>query len=719
MNNKMVKFPKHVVCAVVMLFCTGLVTVSAQQKMSFAVRQLCAEHQQGLRRAGSDAKVPVFLKFKGESGEQLLGKYGCDVVTRIGAVHIANVPVDQLAAMAAEDDVVRIETHLGGRPLMDVTPKWIKSDPVYQGQQLPQAYTGRGVLLGIVDTGFDLTHPTFYNADGTKYRVRSFVDDYHSADETIGTLTPIGREYTTERDILAKAHSGDIEGYHGTHCLSIAAGSGYDTKYRGVAYEADLFAISTRDGAKSTASPTEVARMKRIFDYAEANHQPCVITYSVGFDYIPGDNELFHEALEGVQGPGRVLVVAAGNSNRYPTYIEKPIGVETAGAAIVGMEAKSMAYMLSEQPFRLKMITLKSYAGGSSFEKSDSTVFDSAQLSADTTVLNGQHAIVTRKGNFYAFSSRRATEELNGHEEQVLLCIEGSDAAVRMYVSANSFFVNIPAKALGDGRFSAAERSHNVALPANFENVLTVGALVGRTSIINIRGNEVSREEESKEGVVTTFSSVGPTLDGRNKPDVVAPGLFIIAAGNSYNKNQGSGHVSNSTFKGRDYPWVARSGTSMATPCTAGIVALWLQADPTLTPEKVKDIIKATSHQVVADLPSPNNTYGYGLIDAYAGICMVLGVKTTIPGVSTHQPSALDIRPFGDSQVALRFTSAPKQPFTVRIFALNGQLMGEQTLQPSDATSYSVALPSASRGVVLVQVNSPERGVTGSNIIRF
>ena len=88
-------------------------------------------------------------------------------------------------------------------------------------------------------------------------------------------------------------------------------------------------------------------------------------------------------------------------------------------------------------------------------------------------------------------------------------------------------------------------------------------------------------------------------------------------------------------------------------------------------------------------------------------------------GVSTHQPSALDIRPFGDSQVALRFTSAPKQPFTVRIFALNGQLMGEQTLQPSDATSYHVALPHASRGVVLVQVNSPERGVTGSNIIRF
>ena len=702
-----------------MLFCTGLTTVHAGQKMSFTVRQLCAEYQQGLRRAGSEAKVPVFVKFKSQNGEQLLDKYGCDMVTRIGAVYIANVPTDRLAAMAAEDDVVRIETQLGGRPLLDVTPQWIKSQPVYAGTKLPQAYTGSGVLLGIVDMGFDLTHPTFYNADGTKYRVRGFVDDYYNADETIGTLTPLGREYMTESDILAKAHSGDIEGYHGTHCLSIAAGSGYDTEYRGVAYEADLFAVSTRTGAGAIASPTEVARMKRIFDYAEANHQPCVITYSIGFDYIPGDSELYQEALQGVQGPGKVLVVAAGNSNTYPTYIEKPVGVEVAGSAVRTIDDKSKVYIISDQPFHLKMITIKMSEGNELILKSDSIVFDSEHLPADTTVLNGHHAIVTRQGNFFAFTSRCAPKELNGHEELVLVCAEGSNAAVRMYVNLHSSFFNFGKEALNDGRFCAAEHSHNVGVPANLEDVLTVGALAGRLKVNNIEGKEVTRKNETQEGVITKFSSVGPTLDGFTKPDVVAPGLFIIAAGNSYNKSQGTSHISNSTFKGREYPWIALSGTSMATPCAAGVVALWLQADPTLTPEKVKDIIKATSHQVVAGLPTPNNTYGYGLIDAYAGLCKILGVETAIPGVSTHQPSALDIRPLGDSQVALRFASAPRHPFTVRLFTLNGQLMGEQTLQPTDATSYSVALPHPSQGVVLVQVDSHEPGVTGSSILRF
>ena len=702
------------------LFCGGHVRVRAQQKMSFDVQRIVAEQQQGHRRAGSDEKVAVFLKFKGDGGERLLSQYGCDVLTRIGAVHIVNVPVGSLAALAAEDEVARVETHLGGRPLLDVTPQWIHSSSVYEGKSLPQAYTGSGVLLGIVDMGFDVTHPTFYNADGSKYRIRGFVDDYYTPDETLGTMTPLGREYLTESDILAKAHSGDADQTHGTHCLSIAAGSGYDTDYRGIAYDADIFAVSTRTGAGAFSSPTEVARMKRIFDDAEAHHQPCVITYSIGFDYIPGDSELYQEALEGVQGPGKVLVVAAGNSNSAPTYFEKPVGVATAGTSLLDDDHVGRAYMITDQPFRLKMITIKKVDDNGKFAKSDSVTFDSAQLPGDTTVLNGHHAIVTRQGNCYALMKRCAPNELNGHEESVLLCVEGSDAAITMYAGSSNHFINFfPEELGGDGRFHAAERSHNVAIPGNLESVLTVGALVGRSSVVNLAGDKVTRRDATDEGVIASFSSVGPTLDGRVKPDVVAPGVLIVAAGNSYNASHGRYLIANSTFKGREYPWIALSGTSMATPCVAGIVALWLQADPTLTPERVKEVIKATSRQVVSDQPSPNNTYGYGLIDAYAGICKILGVETSIPGVSTHQPAALDIRPLGDRQVDLRFTEAPQHPFTVRVYSLAGRLLYEQTLQPSGTTSYRVRLAAASQGVVLVQVNGADAGATGSNLLRF
>ena len=75
----------------------------------------------------------------------------------------------------------------------------------------------------------------------------------------------------------------------------------------------------------------------------------------------------------------------------------------------------------------------------------------------------------------------------------------------------------------------------------------------------------------------------------------------------------------------------------------AGIVALWLQADPTLTPDRIKDIISKTSRHTDETLDYPNNNYGHGLIDAYAGMLEVLDIPTAIPGISTHQPTALRI----------------------------------------------------------------------------
>ena len=123
------------------------------------------------------------------------------------------------------------------------------------------------------------------------------------------------------------------------------------------------------------------------------------------------------------------------------------------------------------------------------------------------------------------------------------------------------------------------------------------------------------------------------------KPDVVAPGVNVISAGNSYCANCfGENMVCTTTFNGREYPWLALSGTSMATPCVAGIVALWLQADPTLSPDRVKEVIKATSKRIEVDGQSPNNIYGYGLIDAYAGLKEVLKTATGIESIENSHP---------------------------------------------------------------------------------
>lgn len=705
----------------------GNLTVKAADgdKLSNEIRNLLASPQGVAHRAATDGKVCVFVKLKEGMDESLLAQYGCETLTRIGAVYIANVPLGQLPQLAADERVVRIETHTGGQHLLDVTPQWVKSTPVYEGLALPKAFTGQGVLLGIIDGGIDVSHPTFYNADGTKYRIKRFVDDYYSADETAGTLTHFGREYTTEKDILAKACSGDINETHGTHCASIAAGSGYNTPYRGIAYNADIFPISSRVAMSEKSdkgAPLEVLRMKHIFDYAEQQKQPCVINYSIGFHVIPNDAELFREALQGVQGAGKILVVAAGNNNDYPTYISKPEGMAAAGAAIMPRGAEKTIYAISgkpEKPFKMKFFYTKEDTKAKVITKCDSIVFDSENLPADTVKRNGFHVFVKRSDNFYSLFVRTVYSELKDFSEAPLLCVEGAEAAVQVYCAPYVYFYNVnPAALPGDSRFASAERSHNLSIPGCLAEVLTVGALVGRSSYTNIKG-EKKVEEGAVEGKIASFSSVGPTLDELTKPDVVAPGVNIIAAGNSYCKAAfGAELVKETTFNDRQYPWVSFSGTSMAGPCVAGIVALWLEADPTLTPEKVKEIVKATSHQVEEGMQSPNNTYGYGLIDAYAGMLKVLGIETAIRDVSTHQPSALTIRPQAGGAVQLSFNEAPQQSFRVRVYTVAGRLLAEQTLQPGQS-DYTVGIARPQQGICVVQVDGKEQGVTGSELIRF
>mgnify|MGYP002624190706 CR=1 FL=1 len=615
----------------------GSVAASADDggKLSFGLRQLVARQDHGRRTAGAqEQKVCVFVKFRVSEADSLLALYHAEKVTQIGNVYIVNIPLSQVSALAADDKVERVEAQFGGRLMNDVTPQWVNSGAVYAGTGLPEGYDGRGVLVGIVDGGFDLTHPTFYATDGVTCRIKGLVDDYATDDETIGVPTPLGREYATEADILAKRYTADVGMEHGTHCLGIAAGSGLGTDYRGVAYGADLYAVSSKVAIESAySSGSDVARMKRIFDYAAEHHQPCVITYSIGFNDLPDDARLYAEAMEGLTGEGRIVVTSAGNSNLAPMYVEKQAGQETAGTmlSLNRDEAKGIAYLRSVDPFRLKCILLRTKGDG--YELGDSVTFDTNQLPADSVVLKSHHILLEKQGTFYTLTDR--TESLSGADAYLMLAIEGKDAYVEMSADQMCAFCDIQL----ERRFSCAEKSHNIGLPATLPCMIPVGALNGRASFTNVHGEVVPGFGASTElGTIASFSSVGPTFDKRIKPDVVAPGVNVISSGNSYYAYDHSYvQVATTSFNGREYPWIVMSGTSMSTPCVAGIVALWLQADPTLTPEEVKDILKVTCKPIAGVTEYPNNTYGYGLIDAYAGIKEVLKRAT---GINTVQSAA-------------------------------------------------------------------------------
>jgi len=103
---------------------------------------------------------------------------------------------------------------------------------------------------------------------------------------------------------------------------------------------------------------------------------------------------------------------------------------------------------------------------------------------------------------------------------------------------------------------------------------------------------------------IAVFSSRGPTLDGRVKPDIVAPGVLITAA-----KSGGS--------------YTIMSGTSMSTPMVSGVVALILSKNPGLSPEQIKNVLKETAK----DLGEDKNIQGAGRVDAYLSFTKASGLE--------------------------------------------------------------------------------------------
>ena len=704
---------RSVVLSLLFLICIGM-DAQCIQKMSHDIRRLVNQTTSQMRRTSGIKQhetVRAMIRFNG-SAETVMGEYGCKAITQIGDIYVADIPVGQLKAMVNDERVQRIENHTGGKLLMDMAPKWINTPAVYEDTRLPRAYTGEGVLLGIIDCGLEVTHPNFYNADGTRLRVTRFLDQFASDDEPYGHAIELGREYITESDIKDKSYAGDSHRqFHGTHCLGISAGSGHTTPYRGVAYEAELAAANSKvAGDSGYGSANELALMKYLFDYADERHLPCVITYSIGFNAIPGDCELFEEGISQLVGPGHILVASAGNLSSNLSYVCKPKGVAAAGTYLLD-DKEGVAYLYSKDQFTLKIIGQHKQPVDGSL-KGDSLVYTPTEGRVEKQIA-GKLVSVEKNDTCYTISYTR--DENDTDVNAVMLVIEGEDSFVQLVAEIDHLFFNDTEV---DPRCGDATSDHNIDMPGCLPSVITVGALNTRPRYINIDGEEEAWwGEYSEEGTIAFFSSQGPTLDGLTKPDVVAPGINIHSSVNSHYEHYEDIKemmVAKSTFEGREYPWIALSGTSMATPCMAGIIALWLQANPSLSPDDVKRIIRETSHPIGDGIP--NNTYGYGLADAYAGILNILGLPTAIAGLSQHQPSALTISP-ADGGIRLSFDKAPAQPFTIRAYALSGQLLCEQTIHPTASTDYLLPISKAS-GICVVQVNSSEQGVTGSTLIR-
>ena len=678
-----------------------------------------------------------------EAGGVVLQDFGNDVCA-------AFLPIDKLGELDKSPSILCMEANAPSELTNDTSAVILGVDKVWNQEfstALPQAFTGKGVVAGVMDIGFDFTHPAFRNSDGTS-RIKWFWDPM-APDATNDGL---GMVYSTPAEVLAARFctNADSEN-HGSHVLGSLAGCGLDGRYVGMAPEADImgayiplghytdrflerlreYILSHREDYTfiddeiinvELSSVVELVELYYIFEAADAAGEPCVVNWSFGsaanfFD----DYTLYEEVFNQLVGPGHIVVASAGNSGDQKNYLKKEAGTALEQDVYYSATTGDFIFFLRTEPEE------PAFKFGLTFDGIADTLFVSTHRILEAVAMGEELTYNTPEMQVSFEAERDAYDKLVyaaviNPTDSFMNVIRKDENTVEMH---GKLLIDAPAQVDMMGyestvRFSAENVLNSrgcqivtIGFPGCLERVITVGAMHQRTSFTNILNQqETYLPLGSEEGHLTSFSSCGPTLNGRIKPDVVAPGHNILSVYNSFYVSEDIESINRETaYKseafGKEYAIWAMSGTSMACPITAGVIALWLQAKPDLTPEDILGVIERTSHQPEPEFSGTDKNiyYGWGEIDAYAGLLDILGL-TGIREISKHQPAGLKFRLDG----RMLHIDGIDSSETVTVFDLSGR----PVLRTETSSDGILSLSGLTAGVYAVQV-----GHRGSTLIRL
>lgn len=574
----------------------------------------------------------------------------------------------------------------------------MRADSVTAGIGLNSPYTGKDVIIGVTDWGFDYTHPMFYDTALQHTRIVAAWDQFKRSGPT-----PTGYEYGTvyqgEDELLAAgSDTANIYGnaYHGTHVAGIAGGSGGGTQHRGVAYEAEfLFVTFLVDEAAvidgfNWMQAEAVSRNKRL-----------VINMSWGlYNMGPLDGtSLVSEAINTLSGEGVIFVTSGGNNGDETFHIKRTFRNDTLQSKIdfyrssnPNLWGQSIS-MWGEENENFgagitiyttdKNLVLKSplyYTDDSRYVDSflvvgSDTVFYNVEIDAPHPLNNKPHIRLRVKNENTALNIGLKSYAASG----IVHYYNVTELTTDVGNWGMPFTAWLPEWESGDALYSLGE-------PASTASVITVAA---HQSEVRRNGAVIGG------GFIADFSSVGPTVDERLKPDVSAPGVSVMSSISSFTDANVTIDET-TTFKGKSYPFSKLSGTSMSSPATAGVVALMLEANPNLWYNEAKEILIATAREDnrTGVIPSTGSTqWGWGKVNAYAA---VQRAEEKLAGVKVLNTEEIVLYPNPASDV-LSLTSVTA--YQVELISYDGSVVASGQLGGGE----QLDVAAVSKGMYLVR----------------
>ncbi|NNC94918.1 MAG: S8 family serine peptidase [Chitinophagales bacterium] len=649
--------------SVILLFCLIPVLIQAQVNPNLSYDLVRSINQAERVNRSNDHDIHLILKGDVKKLSTFIKNHKGSEKYSISNLIAATLPVSALSELSHLEYLKKAEAYSGALHFNDVVAiAQTRVDTVYSASGLlQQSYTGKDVIFGMIDSGIDPTHPDFQNDDGTT-RIIAFWDQ----NDKLSNLPPYGygKEYT-QTDIDNGAMTSYLDttyGGHGSAVAGVAAGGGMaHPDIRGMAPEADIIVVgidpSVLDYLDRTPSMLNIVdAIDYIFSYADALDKPAVINISLGgIEGSHDGQDLPTQMIDALieEKAGRAVVTSAGNAANTQHHIQFNVDNDTLFTWFKSMYSNSAlckrdsgAYM-SFYGDSADVVNLQfSISAEERFpccDILDETGFKPflsslGQIGVDTlwdsvNIVGIVSTYVEKMEGTYAYFMEIETDHMdllwrysitgNGR-------IDGWAGPLSAR-SCNSTYILNPAFV---GTPSQIENYNNFILPDNDQtigtayacskNVITVGAYDVRTSMTDV--DSFNRSYFTNPLYRASFSSLGPTRDGRIKPEIMATGSRIVTTQASHVLAQKATSERYTLYLGGQHS--ITDGTSFAAPAVAGIVALYFEKHPYADINDVRHAMITTALEDPFMGPMPNNSYGYGRINAYK---MLLDVPAGIP----------------------------------------------------------------------------------------